>query len=97
MSNKIKTLENKRFSILTNDLSYCYLCGKPKNHLHEVFFGKNRVNSMKWGCVVPLCAYCHLKVHSNIELDLKLKKLCQKRFIEVYDDDFLSIFRKNYI
>ena len=97
MSNKIKTLENKRFSILTNDLSYCYLCGKPKNHLHEVFFGKNRVNSMKWGCVVPLCASCHLKVHSNIELDLKLKKLCQKRFIEVYDDDFLSIFRKNYI
>ena len=97
MSNKIKTLENKRFSILTNDLSYCYLCGKPKNHLHEVFFGKNRVNSMKWGCVVPLCAYCHSKVHSNIELDLKLKKLCQKRFIEVYDDDFLSIFRKNYI
>ena len=97
MSNKIKTLENKRFSILTNDLSYCYLCGKPKNHLHEVFFGKNRINSMKWGCVVPLCAYCHLKVHSNIELDLKLKKLCQKRFIEVYDDDFLSIFRKNYI
>ena len=84
MSNKIKTLENKRFSILTNDLSYCYLCGKPKNHLHEVFFGKNRVNSMKWGCVVPLCAYCHSKVHSNIELDLKLKKLCQKRFIEVY-------------
>ena len=97
MSNKIKTLENKRFSILTNDLSYCYLCGKPKNHLHEVFFGKNRVNSMKWGCVVPLCASCHTKVHSNIELDLKLKKLCQKRFIEVYDDDFLSIFRKNYI
>ena len=97
MSNKIKTLENKRFSILTNDLSYCYLCGKPKNHLHEVFFGKNRVNSMKWVCVVPLCACCHLKVHSNIELDLKLKKLCQKRFIEVYDDDFLSIFRKNYI
>ena len=97
MSNKIKTLEYKRFSILTNDLSYCYLCDKPKNHLHEVFFGKNRVNSMKYGCVVPLCAYCHSKVHSNIELDLKLKKLCQKRFIEVYDDDFLSIFRKNYI
>ena len=97
MSNKIKTLENKRFSILTNDLSYCYLCGKPKNHLHEVFFGKNRINSMKYGCVVPLCSSCHSKVHSNIELDLKLKKLCQKRFIEVYDDDFLSIFRKNYI
>lgn len=93
----IKTLEKNRYSILINDLSRCYLCGKPKNHLHEIYFGKNRINSMKYGCVVPLCASCHTKVHSNIELDLKLKKLCQKRFIEVYDDDFLSIFRKNYI
>lgn len=93
----IKTLEKNRYSILVNDLSRCYLCGKPKNHLHEIYFGKNRINSMKYGCVVPLCASCHTKVHSNIELDLKLKKLCQKRFIEVYDDDFLSIFRKNYI
>lgn len=93
----IKTLEKNRYSILINDLSRCYLCGKPKNHLHEIYFGKNRINSMKYGCVVPLCASCHTKVHSNVELDLKLKKLCQKRFIEVYDDDFLSIFRKNYI
>ena len=98
MSNKIKTLENKRFSILTNDLSYCYLCGKPKNHLHEVFFGKNRVNSMKWGCVVPLCAYCHLKVHSQVHLDLELKKLTQKAFMKAYEGvDFLSIFHKNYL
>ncbi len=93
----IKTLEKNRYSILINDLSRCYFCGKPKNHLHEIYFGKNRINSMKYGCVVPLCASCHSKVHSNVELDLKLKKLCQKRFIEVYDDDFLSIFRKNYI
>lgn len=98
MSNKIKTLENKRFSILTNDLSYCYLCGKPKNHLHEVFFGKNRVNSMKWGCVVPLCAYCHSKVHSQVHLDLKLKKLTQSAFMKAYEGvDFLSIFHKNYL
>lgn len=93
----IKTLEKNRYSILTDNLSRCYLCPKPKNHLHEIYFGKNRINSMKYGCVVPLCASCHRKVHSNIELDLKLKKLCQKRFIEVYDVDFLSIFRKNYI
>lgn len=98
MSVSIKTLENNRFSILTNDLAHCYLCGRPKNHLHEVFFGKNRVNSMKWGCVVPLCAFCHTKVHSKVELDLKLKKLTQKAFNEVYEGvDFLSIFHKNYL
>lgn len=94
----IRTLEKNRKSILTDDLTRCYLCGKPKNHLHEVFFGKNRVNSMKYACVVPLCASCHSKVHSNIQIDLELKKVCQKAFIEVYEDvDFLSIFHKNYL
>lgn len=94
----IKTLERNRKSILTNDLTRCYLCGKPKNHLHEVFFGKNRVNSMKYACVVPLCAFCHTKVHSQVQLDLQLKKVCQKAFIEVYEGvDFLSIFHRNYL
>lgn len=94
----IRTLERNRKSILTDDLTRCYLCGKPKNHLHEVFFGKNRINSMKWGCVVPLCASCHRKVHSSWELDHELKKVCQKRFIEVYEGvDFSSIFHRNYL
>ena len=94
----IRTLERNRKSILTDDLTRCYLCGKPKNHLHEVFFGKNRVNSMKYACVVPLCASCHSKVHSNIQIDLELKKVCQRAFIEVYEDvDFLSIFHRNYL
>lgn len=98
---KIKQLEKMRFSILTNDLTKCYLCGKSKNHLHEVFYGKNRVNSMKWGCVAPLCYECHQGnngVHNNHEIDITLKKICQKKFIETYPDvDFLSIFHKNYI
>ena len=98
MSYYIKKLEKQRSSILTNNLNKCYLCGGPKNHLHEIYFGKNRVNSMKYACVVPLCASCHAKVHSQIELDLKLKKLCQKAFNEVYEGiDFLSIFHRNYL
>ena len=99
--NKIKKLEQMRFSILTKDLTTCYLCGKPKNHLHEIYFGKNRINSMKWGCVVPLCYSCHQGsngVHHNIEVDIILKKECQKKFQETYPKvDFLEIFHKNYI
>lgn len=99
--NKIARLEKMRFSILTNDLSRCYLCGKPKDHLHEVFFGKNRINSMKWGCVVPLCFECHqgkFGVHNNHDADIKLKQKCQFKFIKTYPTiDFLSIFHKNYI
>lgn len=98
---KIKRLEQMRFSILTKDLSHCLICGKYRNSLHEIYFGKNRVNSMKWGCVAPLCYECHQGskgVHNNHELDIMLKQMCQKKFMEVYPDvDFLSIFHKNYI
>ena len=98
---KIRRLEQMRFSILTKDLSKCFLCGKPKDHLHEVYFGKNRINSMKWGCVVPLCYSCHQGnngVHQNSLIDTKLKQICQKKFIETYPDiNFLEIFHKNYI
>lgn len=99
--NKIKQLERMRFSIFTKDLSRCYLCGKPKDHLHEIYFGKNRVNSMKWGCVIPLCWSCHQGphgVHKNEQLNIKLKQKCQLKFNEVYPDiNFLEIFKKNYI
>ena len=97
-TSKLAKLERNRTSIITDDLSHCFVCGMRKQHLHEVFFGKNRVNSMKYACVVPLCAFCHSKVHSQVQLDLKLKKLTQEVFIEVYEDvDFLSIFHKNYL
>lgn len=94
---EIKKLEKNRFSIITNNLNMCYLCGRKKDHLHEVFFGKNRINSMKYGCVVPLCSDCHHKVHCNINIDRKLKKMFQRKFEEMYDIDFLKIFRRNYL
>lgn len=98
--NKIKRLEQMRFSILTKDLSRCYLCGKPKDHIHEIYFGKNRVNSMKWGCCVPLCFWCHNGpngVHHNEQLNIMLKEKCRKKFDKVYPDiDFLSIFHQTY-
>ncbi len=97
---KIKTLEKKRYSILTNNLDRCYMCPNRKQHLHEIFFGRNRINSMKYGCVIPVCFSCHEKIHNNHDLDIKLKKECQKRFMETYEasiDDFIDIFRKNYL
>lgn len=98
---KITRLERMRYSILTNDLSRCYICGRPKDHLHEIYFGKNRINSMKYGCVAPLCTNCHVGykgVHNNKEVDIRLKQICQEKFIETYPElDFLEIFHKNYI
>lgn len=98
---KIKQLERMRFSILTKDLEHCYICGAPKNSIHEIYYGNNRTNSMKWGCCVPLCFNHHTGnqgVHKVNELNIMLKKICQQKFEEVYPDiDFINIFHKNYI
>ena len=97
---KLRKLEKNRYSIVTDNLDVCYICGGKKNHLHEVFFGNNRVNSMKYGCVIPICAACHTKIHQDIQIDLEMKKRLERAFIEVYECDidyFISIFHKNYI
>lgn len=94
----ISKLERNRFSILTNDLTVCIICGNKKEHLHEVFPGRNRSNSMKYGCVIPLCANHHREIHNNIELATYYKVVSQQRFNEVYPYlSFIGIFKKNYL
>ena len=73
----------------------------PKSSIHEIYFGKNRVNSMKYGCCVPLCLNHHTGrdgVHNCPTLDNLLKEKCQLQFQKEYPDiDFIDIFHKNYI
>lgn len=93
----------KRFSILQKEMTKCYVCGTTNNlHIHEVFYGTaNRQKSIKYGCCVSLCAKHHNMsnegVHFNRDLDIELKKAMQKRFQEIYSDDFLKTFGKNYL
>lgn len=54
-SKKLTKLEKNRFSILTDNLEKCYFCKNKKMELHEVFRGRNRQKSMKWGLVIPIC------------------------------------------
>ena len=94
----------KRFSIIQNE-KRCIVCGSTQNiHIHEVFFGKNRKTSIEDGMVVYLCGRHHNLsdegVHFNHELDLKLKKTAEKRWIEYYGksiDDFIKRYYKNYL
>lgn len=95
---KIRNMEIKRYSILTERMDQCYMCGRKKEHLHEIYFGnKHRLLSMKYGCVVPLCSTCHNLVHNNIDFDRNLKIQCQKKFQEIYDEKFIDIFKRNYL
>jgi len=97
-SNELAKLERNRFSILTNDLNLCIICGSKKEHLHEVFFGCSRQLSIKYGIVIPLCSKCHTEMHRNIEWQDYWHKKGQIRFNEVYPNlDFLNIFKRNYL
>ena len=95
---KLSNLENNRFSIITEDLDHCYLCGRNKDNLHEVYEGAKRQLSMKYGCVLPLCYQHHIMIHYDRNMALFYKKIMQGKFIEVYPDlNFTDIFKINYL
>lgn len=94
----------KRYSII-QDKKECIVCGSGYNiHTHEVFFGKNRQKSIEQGCCVYLCGYHHNQsdrgVHFDKKLDLALKKLMERRWLEYYNktiDEFIKEYGKNYL
>ncbi len=83
-----------------------FYCTERKSglHRHEVFFGKNRQKSIKYGLVVFLKPemhnMSHFGVHFNHEFDLYLKQIGQKAAMDYYGwdiDQFREIFGKNYL
>lgn len=104
-TNKLANMERKRFSIFTDDLDHCIICGKSPINKHEIFFGaKNRQKSIQYGLVIPLCTAEHHNqvgctgIHFDKVLREEWQIKGQKKFQEVYPDlDFLEIFGKNYI
>ena len=99
-SNKLAKLERSRFSIFTDDLDTCMFCGGVATELNEIFRGRNRRNSMKYGAVQPLCHRCHTKITDNVELETKWKVKGQEKIMEYFKmttEEFIEIFGKNYI
>ncbi len=97
--------EANRYSILTDDLKHCIICGKAPVNKHEVFYGSNRHNSIKHGIIIPLCTSEHHKgnaegIHKDKELDLIWKKKGQLAYMKHYNkniEEFIAIFGKNYL
>lgn len=91
-------------SILSNDKA-CFICGTTFNlHRHEVFGASNRNRSKRQGCWCYLCAPHHNlgnhAVHNDREEELKLKRLCERKWIDVYnktEDDFISEYGRSYL
>lgn len=98
-SNKLSKLEKERFSVFY-ELNACCYCGSIYQLTkHEIFEGRNRQNSMKYGFVLPLCLKCHRKLQEDADFIDKWKKKAQEYFENNIGtrEDFLKIFRRNYL
>lgn len=99
-TNKLRQLEKNRFSVFYDSLSMCCACGSMNNMTkHEIFEGKNRRNSMKYGFVLPLCYRCHQKLQEDQSFSNKWKQKSQRYFEDNIGtrEEFINIFRKNYL
>lgn len=99
-SKKLAKAERDRFSVFYDDLSSCMYCGSIYQMTkHEIFEGRNRLNSMKYGFVLPLCLKCHRNLQDNKEFDNEWKTKAQTYFENNIGtrEDFIKIFRRNYL
>lgn len=97
-SGRLAKLERNRYSIITDDLKHCYICKQSKWELHEIFGGRNRQASMKYGLVIPACRKCHKKIPNDETLKKNLYEVAKKEFKKHYkSENFIEIFGKNYI
>ncbi len=97
-SKKLVKLERNRFSILTAS-NKCCMCPVATNLTwHEVYRGRNRINSMKYGLCLRLCLNCHEKYQEDTEFNDYWHQQAQLKFIKAYPDlNFLEIFKRNYL
>lgn len=99
-SNKLRQLEKNRRSVFYDDLSVCCYCGSTYQMTkHEIFEGRNRQNSMKYGFVLPLCLRCHRQLQEDINFNKEWQIKAQTYFEKHIgtQQDFLDIFRRNYL
>lgn len=87
-SNKLAKLERNRFSIITYNLDIYYICQKHrKDHLDEVFGGRNRQTSMKYGLVIPICFKCHRILTDNPLKKKAIQEEAKQKFIKKYSEE----------
>lgn len=74
---------------------------KPYSERHEIFFGKNRQLSIKYGLQIDLCYEHHQGdngPHHNRTVDLQYKREAQAKFEQMNSrEEFVRIFGRNYL
>lgn len=95
ISKKQVAKERRRYSIITDNMHKCFICGQAKQDLHEIFGGKNRCKSIEYGLVIPICR----AEHGNIKnFEKWLHRIGQLKFEESHTrEEFIKEFGKSYI
>ena len=96
---KLAKLEKNRFSIIYPNENKCCLCPNSINLTwHEIYRGRNRQNSIKYGLCLRLCINCHELYQENKKFNDYWHKKGQLAFIKSYPDlNFIDIFKINYL
>ena len=88
-------------SIIQENGTYCFVCGKPAVHTHHCLHGTRRNKADMYGLTVRLCWECHegsKGVHNNHALDLALERVAQTRFENKYGHEkWMEEFGKSYL
>lgn len=96
-SNKLAKDEKNRFSIVQEDMSYCFFCDKQAQSIHELIGGMNRQTSIKWGLCVGACLRCHRILENNEKIKQKYQALGQDVFEKKYSHElFMQEFKMDY-
>lgn len=99
-SNKLAKLEKNRFSVFTNNKDKCMFCPSTyKLTWHEIFAGRNRQNSMKFGLCLRMCLNCHEEKQENTKFNDFWHRQAQLYFEKNIGtrEEFIKIFRRNYL
>lgn len=98
-SNKLAKLEKNRFSLFTDNKNKCMFCPATTNLTwHEIFRGRNRQNSMKYGLCLRMCLNCHERYQEDTVFNALWHKKGQVKFNKTYPDlNFIDIFKINYL
>lgn len=92
-------------SLLMDGHIWCFICHKTSGlERHHIFGGAGRRSiSDREGCWIYLCKYHHngssISVHGNHNMDMYVKKACQRKWEELKGDrqEFIKLFGKNYL
>lgn len=89
------------FSAFTDDLSRCYVCGRPYPNLHHMMNGANKKKAEQYGLILPLCINHHTGaegVHTKPEKMLACRQMAQKKFEEEHTrEEWIKLFNKSYL